>query len=130
MLNNVTIQGRLARDPELRTTQSGTVCANFTLATDRGSKDQKVTSWIDCVAWRHTASFLGQYFKKGDSLIIEGNLQTRTYKNNEDKTVKVTEVLVNSIHFAGGGKREESQETPVDAFTEQSADNVELPFDF
>ena len=59
MLNKIFIMGRLARDPELRHTQSGTAVASFTLAVDRDFKEkntgEKVTDWIDVVAWRNTA---------------------------------------------------------------------------
>jgi len=69
MLNHIVIMGRLARDPELRHTQSGTPVATFRLAVDRDFKDkntgERATDWIDVVAWRGTGEFVSRYFAKG-----------------------------------------------------------------
>ena len=66
MLNHITIMGRLVRDPELRSTQSGTSVASFTVAVDRdfGGRDggEKQTDFIDCVAWRQAGEFVSKYF--------------------------------------------------------------------
>ena len=68
MLNKIFIMGRLARDPELRRTQTGTPVASFRLAVDRDFKDkttgERSTDWIDVVAWRQTAEFVSRYFTK------------------------------------------------------------------
>ena len=69
MLNHIVIMGRLARDPELRHTQSGTPVATFRLAVDRDFKDkntgERQTDWIDVVAWRGTGSCRVLYFTHG-----------------------------------------------------------------
>jgi len=76
MLNRIVIMGRLARDPELRRTQSGTAVASFTLAVDRDFKDkqtgERATDFIDCVAWRQTGEFVSRYFSKGRMAVVEG----------------------------------------------------------
>lgn len=77
MLNKVIIMGRLARDPELRRTQSGVSVTSFRIACDRDFKSQsgeKETDWIDVVAWRNTAEFVSKYFTKGRMAIVEGRL--------------------------------------------------------
>ena len=65
MLNHIVIMGRLTRDPELRTTQSGVSVTSFTVAVDRdfGGRDggEKQTDFIDCVAWRQTGEFVSKY---------------------------------------------------------------------
>ena len=66
MLNNVSIMGRLARDPELRTTTSGKSVVSFTIANDRDRKDangQNQTDWIRMTAWEKTAEFICKYFQ-------------------------------------------------------------------
>ena len=67
MLNHIVIMGRLTRDPELRTTQSGVSVTSFTVAVDRdfGGRDggEKQTDFIDCVAWRQTGEFISKYFR-------------------------------------------------------------------
>jgi len=76
MLNRIVIMGRLARDPELRRTQSGTAVASFTLAVDRDFKDkqtgERATDFIDVVAWRQTGEFVSRYFSKGRMAVVEG----------------------------------------------------------
>ena len=75
MLNKIFIMGRLTRDPELRSTQSGTPVASFSLAVDRDFKEQdgsRATDFIDCVAWRSSAEFVDKYFSKGRMAVVEG----------------------------------------------------------
>ena len=82
MLNRIIIMGRLARDPELRRTQSGVPVASFRLAVDRDFKDkstgERSTDWIDVVAWRATAEFVSRFFTKGRMAVVEGRLQCAT----------------------------------------------------
>ena len=68
MLNKAILMGRLTRDPELRHTQSNMAVCSFSLAIDRGRKDQngeRQTDFIDCVAWGRQAEFVAQWFTKG-----------------------------------------------------------------
>lgn len=100
MLNIVALQGRLAKDPELKTTPSGTSVCSFTLAVDRSySKDgNRQTDWIDCVAWKGTAEFICKYFQKGQLMAVNGTLQTRSYEKDGVKR-KTTQVVVQSAYF-------------------------------
>lgn len=111
MLNHIVIMGRLTRDPELHTTNSGTSVANFTLAVDRdfsGKDDgKKETDFIDCVAWRHTADFVSKYFTKGRMAVVSGRLQVRKWQNNEGENRYSTEVIAENIYF-GDSKKEAS----------------------
>lgn len=68
MLNKIIVMGRLTHDPELRRTQSGTPVCSFSIACDRdfgGKDEEKVTDFLDIVAWRSTAEFVSKYFTKG-----------------------------------------------------------------
>ena len=87
MLNNCIFQGRLAADPEMRTTQSGLTVASFRMAVDRdnvGQDGRRATDWLNFVAWRKTAEFVCQYFRKGSTALVEcqccpcGNTGKRT----------------------------------------------------
>ena len=71
--------GRLVRDPEVRYTQSGKACANFTLAIDRrrSTDDKQQADFIQCVAWEKTAEIISQYVTKGQKIAVEGRIQTR-----------------------------------------------------
>lgn len=102
MINNVTLTGRLTRDPELRYTPTGIAVAQFILAVNRpftNQDGQRDADFIYCVAWRNLAENVANYLKKGSLIGIEGRLQTRNYDNQSGQRVYVTEVIVNRLHF-------------------------------
>lgn len=135
MLNRVTIAGRMARDPELRHTNSGTAVTSFTLAVDRdfkGPNGEKITDWIDCVAWKGSAEFVARYFQKGDIAIIDGRLQVRDWTDNNGNKRRTYEVIADTVHF-GGGKRDDNGQSynPTASepqFDELEGDDARLPF--
>lgn len=98
MLNKIIIMGRLGKDPELRHTQSGTPVASFSLAVDRDFKDkgtgERVTDWIDVVAWRQTGEFVSRYFTKGRVAVVEGRLQMRDWTDREGNMRAVSVVML------------------------------------
>lgn len=99
MINRVVLTGRLTRDLELKTTQSGLSVASFTIAVNRqftDSQGKREADFINCVAWRKSAENLCKYTHKGSLIGIDGRLQTRSYDNNGQK-VFVTEVVVDSF---------------------------------
>lgn len=102
MINRVVLVGRLTKDVEVRKTQSGLSCANFTVACDRFRKkdDQEQSAdFINCVAWRQAADFLGSYAQKGMLVGIDGKIQTRSYENRDRQKVYITEVLADSVQI-------------------------------
>ena len=109
MLNKVLIMGRLARDPELRRTQTGTAVASFTLAVDRDMKNkatgERATDWIDVVAWSHTAEFVSRYFTKGRMAVVEGRLQMRDWTDKDGNKRRTAEVVADQVYF-GDSRRE------------------------
>ena len=126
MLNQISIMGRMVRDPELRKTASGVSCVNFTLAVDRdfSGKDgsEKETDFIDCVAWRNTADFIARYFSKGRMAIVAGRLQVRKWQNKEGENRYSTEVVADNVYF-GDSKRDEN---PGNSFA-PPADRLDAP---
>ena len=121
MLNHIALAGRLARDPELRHTQTGTAVASFSLAVDRDFKDkatgEKATDFIDVVAWRNTAEFVSRYFSKGRMAVVEGRLQIREWTDKEGNKRRTAEVVADNVYF-GDSKRE------VDQSCAQQAENI------
>lgn len=109
-LNVCVLQGRLGKYPEMRRTQSGTPVCNFTLAVDRGGKD-KATDWFSCVAWNQKAEFVSQYFRKGDSAIVQGRMQVREYEKDGVKQ-RATELVVDLMHFSGPKRKEDFTDVP------------------
>jgi len=108
MLNRIVIMGRLARDPELRRTQSGIAVTSFRIACDRDFKSQngeKGTDWVDVVAWRQTAEFVSKYFAKGRMAIVEGRLQSRDWTDKDGNKRTTLEVVADNVYF-GDSKRD------------------------
>lgn len=104
MLNNVTLQGRLTADPELKTTGNGTSVLSFSLAVERSYKaegGERQTDFLNCVAWRSTAEFIERYFHKGDMMIIFGELQQRKWQDSDGNNRYTVEVIVSQVHFCG-----------------------------
>lgn len=110
MLNRIIIMGRMVRDPELRTTQSGTPVTSFTLAVDRDFKSrdsgEKSTDFVDVVAWKQTAEFVCKYFAKGRMAIAEGRLQIREWKDKDGNNRRTAEVVADNVYF-GDSKRDD-----------------------
>ena len=103
MLNHIVIMGRLTKDPELRTTQSGVSVTSFTLAVDRDFKNkdsgEKSTDFIDVVAWRQTAEFVCKYFSKGRMAVAEGRLQIRDWKDRDGNNRRSAEIVADNVYF-------------------------------
>ena len=103
MLNHITIMGRLTRDPELRSTQSGVSVASFTVAVDRdfGGRDggEKQTDFIDCVAWRQTGEFVSKYFRRGSMIVVSGRLQSRKWQDRDGNNRTNWEVNADNVYF-------------------------------
>lgn len=103
MLNVVAIMGRLAADPQLKTTTSGKSVASFRIANDSGYKNadgSSQTNWLDVVAWGKTAEFVCKYFQKGSLIALDGRLQSRTYQDKNGQNRTVVEIVANNANFA------------------------------
>ena len=131
MLNSVTIMGRLARDPELRRTNSGDAVTSFSIACDRdfkGKDGQRAVDWIDIVAWRQTAEFADKYLAKGRMIIVDGRLQMRDWTDKEGNKRRIAEVVADNIYF-GDSKREDAPAgNSAPTFEEIEDDGGDLPF--
>ncbi len=114
MINNVTLVGRLTRDPEMRYTQSGTAVTNFSIAVDRmGGRDEagnKQTDFIDIVAWQKTAELCAQYLTKGAPAGVEGRLQVRDWTTQDGQSRRSYEVVANRVAFIESRAERERRE--------------------
>lgn len=137
-MNKVLLVGRLTKDVEIKNTSSQIPFCNFTIAVDRRFKDsngERQADFINCVAWRQTATFIAQYFSKGSRIGVCGSIQTRSYEDNNNQKRMVTEVIVEEAEFvesAAANKPLESKPAPSieELNTPLTAEEVELPFDF
>lgn len=101
-MNNVSLIGRLTKDPEIRTAGETMVC-NFTLAVNRRfkSKGQPDADFITCVAFGKTAEIIGNHLHKGEQMGVVGRIQTSNYTNNQGQRIYRTDVVVDQMHFIG-----------------------------
>jgi single-strand DNA-binding protein len=109
-LNRVMLLGNLGADPELRVTPGGQAVLKLRLATnesylDRNNVRQERTEWHRVTIWGKRAEALGKILQKGDSLFIEGRLQTSSYEKNGEKRYS-TEVVANNVVLPGRGRGE------------------------
>ena len=147
MLNQIAIQGRLVRDPELRRTASGKAVTSFTLACDRDFKNQqtgeKEVDFIECVAWGGTAEMVEKYFHKGQMAVATGRLQLRGWTDKNGQKRRQAEILVSNVYFCGSkesgtqassgadnGYSTPAYQAPAPAanFAELEDDDAQLPF--
>lgn len=129
--NKVIIGGRLTADAELKQTQSGLSVTAFSIAVNRKGADNK-TDFIDVVAWRQTAEFICNYFTKGSSICIVGNLQKREWTDNKGNKRYATEVIADEAYFVESKSENALHSTPVQAAPapqfEEIKDTDDLPF--
>jgi len=123
MLNKVILMGRLVRNPELRQTQNGTAVCSFTLAVDRRAKE-KVTDFINVVAWQKTAEFVSKYFAKGRMIAVIGSIQSRNYTDRDGNKRTVVEVVAEEVSFTG----EPRQAAPAVPYEDLDEPDDDLPF--
>ncbi|MDD6214919.1 MAG: single-stranded DNA-binding protein [Firmicutes bacterium] len=102
-MNKVILMGRLTRDPEMRQTPSGVSLCGFSIAVNRrfAKEGQQTADFINCTAWRQTAEFICKYFHKGSMIAVVGNLQSRSWENQEGKKQYATDVVVDEAYFTG-----------------------------
>lgn len=100
-MNKVFMIGRLAADPELRTTQSGTPVATYRLAVNRrkSANGQQEADFFPCVAWDKGAEFATKYLTKGMKIAIAGHLQTRSWDAQDGTKRYTTEIIVDEHEF-------------------------------
>ena len=107
-VNKVILIGNLGKDPEVKYTPQGTAVAKFSLATNDRFKDkegnwQDRTEWHNITAWAKTAEIIGQYWKKGSKVYIEGSLRTHSWDDKQTGQKKyMTEINVNDLMFLDG----------------------------
>ena len=116
-MNNVTLIGRLTRDPEMRYIPSGTAVCNFNLAVDKGlnkdkkqemqSKGQPTADFINIIVWGKMGESCANYLVKGRLVGIQGRIQSGRYEK-DGRTVYTTDVVANQVEFLEFGDKKES----------------------
>ena len=138
------IIGNLTRDPELRSTPSGTQVCSFSVAVNRSYKDKngetkEDVSFIDCTMWGRPAETIAQYAKKGTAILVSGRLEQRSYETKDGQKRSRTEIVVEEFNFLGGrsdnsatysseSAQAEAADIVPDDIPEEQIDLSEVPF--
>ena len=125
-MNLVVLNGRLTRDPELKFGQSGKAYSRFSIAVDRpfqssADKNSQTADFINCVAFGKTAEFIGEYFRKGRKILLNGRLQMSQYES-EGKKITTYVVIADSVEF--GEAKASSGSTDTGHSANKSVNNV------
>lgn len=116
MYNRIILMGRLTKDPEMRTTQSGISMCRFSIAVDRQyakQGEERQADFFDVTVWRNTAEFVCKYFSKGKMIHIEGRLQNNNYTDNDGVKHYQNSIIADSVAFCGdkGGNSQDTAQT-------------------
>ena len=112
-MNNITLIGRLTRDPEVRyNPENQKAVANFTLAVDRPVKagEEKQADFPRVVAFGKTAELCERFMAKGKLVAVQGRLQTGSYTNKDGVKVYTTDVIADRVEFLEWGEKKEESE--------------------
>ena len=142
-MNKVILMGNLGKAPEIRTLDSGVVMCRFPIATSETYKNRKSgektshTEWHNVVLWRGLAEVAEKYLNKGDKILIEGRIRSRSWEDKESGQMRfITEILADQMQMIGSVKRNSSSEDfdtaqePTESFIQESPIEQEedLPF--
>jgi len=115
------IVGRIGRDAEIKTTPSGATVCKFAIATNSGFGDNQETFWINCSMWGGRAEKIVRHLTKGSSVLVVGELKTRTFPKNDGSTGHSLELRVAELEFAGRGPDHHNAASDTSDHTEHSA---------
>ena len=130
-MNSVQLMGNLARDPEVRYTQSGRAVPTFTVAASNTYVDsatnetKEQTAFINCVAWGKLGEAVGNY-RKGNRLFVEGRIQTRSYEDSNGQKKYVTEVIAGFVGLSA--LNDTATESNFENFADDKGNDDNLPF--
>ena len=139
-MNKVILMGNLGKAPETRTLESGVVMCRFPIATSETYKNRKSgektshTEWHNVVLWRGLAEVAEKYLNKGDKILIEGRIRSRSWEDKESGQMRfITEILADQMQMIGTVKKssEDFNNTPGPSasFIEESPiEQEDLPF--
>ena len=127
-MNNIVLLGRLTKDADIRSTQSGKVVASFTLAVDRPytQNGKREVDFIACQIWGKSAEVLGKSVHKGQRILLEGRLQIRQYTDKNGNKRTAAEVVADCFEFIE--RKEQTEPQGMENFGQQMPFDEEIPF--
>lgn len=115
--NKVILIGNMTADPELKQTAGGISVCSFSIAINRrfakAEQNQQTVDFINIVTWRQSAEFVSRYFKKGNPILVCGQLQTRSWTDNQGQKRYATEVVADEVSFVASANQTGAQGAPA-----------------
>lgn len=138
-MNKAIIYGRVGQDPELKYTESGQGRTTFSVATTAVWKDkntgekQEKTTWHNVVVWGKRAEVIKEYVGKGDAILIEGEIENRSYDKDDGTKGYISEIVLRNFEFgakkgAGGSKGAPPPDAPPEHGDPAMSGDDDLPF--
>ena len=132
-LNSVVIAGNLTKDPIFRQTTNGTPVVNFSIASNRRFRDKNEdwkedVCYVGIVAWNRLAESCRDKLKKGNAVLVDGELQSRTFKTEDGSNRTIVEIKARRIQFLNKRGSESERDEPS-TFTDESFDSLLSPED-
>lgn len=127
-MNNVTLLGRLTKDPVISYTTDQQAIARFTVAVDRmpDKNGNKQADFIGCVCFGKTAEFIEKFFTKGKPIALTGRIQTGSFEKNGQK-VYTTDVIAERVEFVPGASEAPKEEKKPEVIEDLIPDDS-IPF--
>mgnify|MGYP001217422592 CR=1 FL=1 len=126
MINQVTVLGRLTRDPDMRYTPNGVAVTNFSIAVKR-PYNREETDFFNVIAWRKLGENVASYMKKGGQIAVSGRLQSRSYETRSGEKRNTVEIVAENVQFLNNTEnlnKKQSQSDPQNATQHQSQDTI------
>jgi single-strand DNA-binding protein len=130
--NKVILIGNMTADPELRKTPSGVSVTSFSIAVNRRftkQDGQQQTDFINIVAWRQTAEFVARYFNRGKPILICGQLQTRSWTDQNGQKRYTTEVVADEVAFVENKSASTDAGVPAPSYGGDGSGYEDLGYD-
>ncbi len=130
-LNNVVIAGNLTRDPSFRKTTNGTPVTNFSIASNRRFKDnngqwRESVCYVGVVVWYKLAENCAEHLHRGSAVLIEGELQSRSFRSDEGRNRNIVEIKARRVQFLN--KQDEGVEVDKEDIVNE-VNPVTMPLD-
>ena len=130
-MNQVTLLGRLVRDPKKQETQTGMTVTKFTVAVDRmpDKNGEKKADFVNCIAFGKTGDTVAKYFWKGKPIGLCGRIQTGSYEDRDGKTIYTTDVIADRVEFVpADNTKKKDEEAPDPKRVQAELDGTQAVF--
>lgn len=125
-MNNVTLVGRLVRNPEMKTLSNDNAMTTFTLAVDREFSREKEADFLRIVVYGKPAENCNRYLAKGSQAAVKGRIQTGSYTKQDGTKVYTTDIVADRVEFLSSPSKPKDE---YDGFHEyQDDDEDDIPF--